>query len=163
MGHAVVAVEPTVALRGRAAALHPSSRIEWLEDGLPDPARVARRSMGFDLVMLTAVWMHLDEGQRRRAMPRVAGLVQTGGRMILSLRHGPVPAGRRMFKVSAEETTQLAEAEGLGLVLRIDGQVGASRRTDVRWTRLAFSRAGPTGRKAPRSIPSGSACRVPSV
>jgi hypothetical protein len=35
MGHAVVAVEPTAALRGRAAALHPSSRIEWLEDGLP--------------------------------------------------------------------------------------------------------------------------------
>ena len=35
MGHAVVAVEPTAELRARAAVLHPSPRIEWLDDGLP--------------------------------------------------------------------------------------------------------------------------------
>jgi hypothetical protein len=34
MGHRVVAVEPTAALRARAAILHPSPRIEWLDDSL---------------------------------------------------------------------------------------------------------------------------------
>jgi hypothetical protein len=29
----------------------------------------------FDVVMLRAVWMHLDEVQRRTAMPNVAALV----------------------------------------------------------------------------------------
>ena len=35
-GHRVVAVEPTDALRTWAQALHPSQRIEWVADGLPD-------------------------------------------------------------------------------------------------------------------------------
>ena len=42
MGHRVVAVEPTVALRDRAALLHPSPRIEWIEDYLPRLARLRR-------------------------------------------------------------------------------------------------------------------------
>lgn len=139
MGHAVVAVEPTAELRARAAALHPSPRIEWLDDGLPDLARLAGRD--FDVVMLTAVWMHLDEGQRRRAMPRVARLVRGGGVAVFSLRHGPVPPGRRMFDVSAEETAGLAAAAGLGLALRLDDRADTLGRPGVRWTRLAFSKA----------------------
>jgi SAM-dependent methyltransferase len=138
MGHAVVAVEPTAELRARAAALHPSPRIEWLDDGLPDLARLAGRD--FDVVMLTAVWMHLDEGQRGRAMPRVARLVRGGGVAVFSLRHGPVPPGRRMFDVSAEETAGLAAA-GLGLALRLDDRADTLGRPGVRWTRLAFSKA----------------------
>jgi SAM-dependent methyltransferase len=35
-GHHVVAVEPTEAMRQPAMALHPSPRIEWLNDSLPD-------------------------------------------------------------------------------------------------------------------------------
>ena len=139
MGHAVVAVEPTAELRARAEALHPSPRIEWLDDGLPDLARLA--GWNFDVVMLTAVWMHLDEGQRRRAMPRVARLVRGGGVAVFSLRHGPVPPGRRMFDVSAEETAGLAAAAGLGLALRLDDRADTLGRPGVRWTRLAFSKA----------------------
>src|ERR1700719_2737872 len=111
MGHDVTAVEPTAELRSAAAALHPSRRIEWLDDALPDLPHLHERGETFDVVMLTAVWMHLDEQQRRRAMPRVARLVRGGGVMVLTLRHGPVPPGRRMFEVTADETTRLAAAE----------------------------------------------------
>lgn len=140
MGHAVVALEPTAELRARAAALHPSPRIEWLDDGLPDLARLVERGESFDVVMLTAVWMHLDAEQRRRAMPRVAGLVAGSGSAIFSLRHGPVQPGRRMFEVSAEETAGLAAAAGLGLALRLDGAADDLGRPGVRWTRLALSK-----------------------
>jgi 2-polyprenyl-3-methyl-5-hydroxy-6-metoxy-1,4-benzoquinol methylase len=61
----------------------------------------ARREQ-FDVVMLTAVWMHLDEVQRGTAMPNVAALVHNGGIVIMPLRHGPIPPGRRTFEVSAE-------------------------------------------------------------
>src|SRR6266851_5151520 len=36
LGHSVVAVEPTDELRIPAMARHPSSSIEWLDDGLPN-------------------------------------------------------------------------------------------------------------------------------
>src|SRR5262249_58763010 len=107
-GHRGVAVEPTAALRSGAAALHPSRRIEWVDDRLPQLARLAEWRERLDAVLLTAVWMHLDPEQRRQAMPQVAGLLRRGGVLTLSLRHGPVPAGRRMFDVSADETIELA-------------------------------------------------------
>jgi SAM-dependent methyltransferase len=141
MGHDVVAVEPTAELRMRAAALHQPAGIEWLDDSLPDLTCLTRRSERFDLVMLTAVWMHLDEQQRQQAMPRVARLVRRGGVMILSLRHGPVPPGRRMFDVSAEETIRLALAEGLALILKLENQTGFFGGAGKSWTRLAFSNA----------------------
>lgn len=140
LGHHVLAVEPTAALRARAMALHPSSRIEWLDDSLPELARLTPRGESFDAVMLTAVWMHLDEAQRQRGMPNVASLVRPGGVMIMSLRHGPVPPGRRMFAVTADETEQLAAAEGLHTILRQEGLPASLGQPGVTWTRLAFSR-----------------------
>ncbi len=74
---------------------------------------------------------------RCRASPDWCG---QGGVMMLSLRYGPVPPGRRMFDVSADETIQLARAEGLTLLLRLDHQDGLLGRPGVSWTRLAFSR-----------------------
>ena len=117
LGHSVLAVEPTAELRRGAMLLHPSPMIEWVDDSLPDLAAVRARGETFDAVMLTAVWMHLDELQRRRAMPNVAALVGNGGVMIMSLRHGPVPSGRRMFEVSVEETIALAQPLGLRCAL----------------------------------------------
>lgn len=46
----------------------------------------------------------VDALEREEAMAAVAELVGEGGRVSLSLRHGPVPEGRRMFDVSAGET-----------------------------------------------------------
>ncbi|MEM5294837.1 class I SAM-dependent methyltransferase [Burkholderia sp. JPY481] len=140
MGHTVLAVEPVDALRNAAREMHPSERIEWLDDSLPDLALLIGRRIVFDVVMLTAVWMHLDARQRERAMPRVASLLREGGVLIISLRHGPVPAGRRMFDVTADETIQLASERGLTLVreLRTSSVQQANRDSGVMWTRLVF-------------------------
>ena len=140
LGHHVVAVEPTAELRTRAMALHPSTHIEWLDDSLPDLALLLSRGESFDVVMLTAVWMHLDAAQRQRAMPKVASLLKPGGVMSISLRYGPVPKGRRMFAVSADETVDLATAEGVRLVLQRDGQPASLGQPGVTWTRLAFTK-----------------------
>ena len=139
-GHRVVAVEPTDAMRLPATALHPSPAIEWLDDSLPDLALVRRRGDTFDLVMLTAVWMHLDEAQRRQAIPHLAALVRPGGTLIMKIRHGPVPAGRRMFDVSAEETIALARTQDLHPVLnvRTESSQERNRAAGVSWINLAF-------------------------
>ena len=143
LGHQVLAVEPTRALLAGAMARHAHPAIAWLDDGLPDLAATRARGQTFDLILLSAVWMHLDEGQRRRAMPNVAELLADGGMLILSLRHGPVPPGRRMFEVSAEETIDLARAEGLGVRLQHErGSIQAANRlAGVTWTILALENA----------------------
>jgi hypothetical protein len=116
--------------------------IEWLDDSLPDLAAVLARSQQFDLVMLTAVWIHLDEAERRQAMLRVAALLCAQSRMIMSLRHGPVPPGRRMFEVSAAETIALAGEAGLRLEFERRTPSVQPQNADVEWTRLAFCKPG---------------------
>ena len=143
-GHRVVAVEPTDAMRIPAMALHPQPQIEWLDDSLPDLGVLRRRRETFDLVMLTAVWMHLDQAQRRRAMPNIAALLRPGGTLIMKIRHGPVPVGRRMFDIPAEETIELARMQDLHAVLnvRTESSQERNRLAGVSWTNLAFVRAG---------------------
>lgn len=91
--------------------------------------------------MMTAVRMHLDEAERTRAMAGVAGLIVPGGLMTLSLRHGPVPAGRRMFDVSPAETSALAARHGLSTVYEKD-RPSVFNADGVWWDVLAF-RAAP--------------------
>jgi len=140
-GHQVVAVEPTAGLREPGKARHPSPRIEWIDDSLPDLTRLADRPGAFDAIMMTAVWMHLDADQRRRGMPVVARLLAEGGVLILTLRHGPVPPGRRMFEVTGAETIALAAPEGLVPVFQQEQDDGFFQRPDISWTRLAFRNA----------------------
>jgi SAM-dependent methyltransferase len=134
-GYDVIAVEPASGLRERAQDLHPSLRITWIDDRLPDLASLRG---AFDVVMLTAVWMHLDPDERPRGLRRVAGLLKPGGLTCITLRHGPVPEGRRMFEISGADTIGLAEAAGLTPVVHLENQVAVSGNPGVTWTRLAF-------------------------
>ena len=137
-GYRVTAVEPTPELRREARRLHPDAAIRWLDDALPDLASVRALAEDFDVVLLSAVWMHLDAGERRRAMTSVASLLAPGGVMSLSLRHGPVPAGRRMFEVSAAETRALAERQGLR-TLHDSEATALLGGPEVWWSRLVFA------------------------
>ncbi|MGJ4926219.1 class I SAM-dependent methyltransferase [Bradyrhizobium sp. HKCCYLS2038] len=142
LGHQVVAVEPTEALRSRAMQLHPSPAITWIDDSLPELAVLAARDEQFELVMLTAVLMHLDEEQRQRALPTIAARVAPGGMLIMTLRHGPVPPGRRMFEIDAETVIAAARQLRLSVVLNREGEsIGAENRAaGVTWTTLAFAK-----------------------
>ncbi|HEX8663388.1 MAG TPA: class I SAM-dependent methyltransferase [Beijerinckiaceae bacterium] len=139
-GYSVTAVEPTPEFREAGRRLHPGLGLTWLDDGLPELARVSGPAGGFDLILLTAVWMHLDAASRAVAMARLARLVAPTGLIAMALRHGPVPPGRRMFDVSATETGALAERCALRLVheSRREDMQG---RNDVTWTFVAL--AGP--------------------
>lgn len=133
LGHRVVAVEPTDALRHEGLRLHGEKSIEWIDDHLPDLQQLHRRKDRFDLILLTAVWMHLDIQERRTAMRSVAGLLNANGRISMSLRHGPVPQGRRMFEVTADETIELAGLHGLNTV-HVTERNDMLGRPDIRWT-----------------------------
>ena len=137
-GYDVVATEPVDEMRRGAMALHPDPRIEWLNDSLPELAGLCRRKDRFDIVMITAVWMHLDDRERRCGMANVASLMRRGGVLVLTLRYGPVPPGRRMFEVSTRETIALARARGLVLLLKRDTPTLLKRAQPVAWKRLAF-------------------------
>src|SRR5262249_20880552 len=62
LGHTVTAVEPTPEMRAHGQRLHGHLPIRWIDDSLPDLDRLQALGECYDVVMLTAVWMHLDAG-----------------------------------------------------------------------------------------------------
>ncbi|CAH2602544.1 Class I SAM-dependent methyltransferase [Rhodovastum atsumiense] len=143
-GHRVLAVEPVRELREAGLARHGAAGIEWLDDRLPLLAK-AREHGPFDLVVLCGVWQHLDDAARALAMDSLARLAAAGGRVILSLRHGPGSAGRRVFPVVPDRTIAAAARSGFTLLRRreADSIQPENRAQGVRWTWLALARRGP--------------------
>ena len=61
----------------------------------------------------------LSEVQKRLVWLCLASaLLANGGRLAMTLRHGPVPPGRRMFDISADEIIAAAQPYGLDLLYR---------------------------------------------
>lgn len=138
-GHRVVAVEPTPEMRAAGQQIHAAADIEWIDDSLPALANLRRLSRRFDVIMMTAVWMHLDAAERACAMEAIAALLAERGMVFMTLRHGPVPAGRRMFDVSAADTGALAEQFGLRVIH--DSQRGCMLgQAGVNWSHLVLGR-----------------------
>ena len=142
LGHSVLAVEPVDELRTRAAKLHPEPQITWLADILPDLNTTKARGETFDMILMHAVWMHLTEEERRIGMTSVASLLKPGGRLVMSLRHGPIPAGRRMFEVTGDETIALAAENELKPLYnhRADSIQAENRARKIEWTKLVFEK-----------------------
>lgn len=143
-GHKVVAVEPTAELRHEGQKIHRALPIEWVDDHLPTLGSLRRTKRRFDVVLLTAVWMHLDPEERNAAMEAIAELTAESGEIFMSLRHGPIPQGRRMFDVSANDTTRLAARHGLRCDCEIEREDMLGR-SDVRWSFLALRKLASSG------------------
>ncbi len=133
MDWSVIAVEPAERLRSYARELHPSPRITWENDRLPDLSKLLRTGVAGDLVWLSAVWMHLPLGERRRAFRKLVTLMKPGGRLMISLREGPLAYDRPMFPVSIGEIEELSREHGLA-VRALPTSLDAMGRADIRWT-----------------------------
>jgi len=132
-GYDVVAAEPSEAMRTLARQRHPSPRIHWVADSLPDLAQVRRLGLTFDLILLSAVWMHVPPPARQRALRKLATLLSPNGRIAISLRIGPPDTDRAMYEVTLPELTAMAQQFGLRLV-RTDDSPDRLGRPGILWT-----------------------------
>lgn len=131
-GYDVVAAEPSEGMRTLARQRHPSPRIHWVADNLPDLAQVRRLGLSFDLILLSAVWMHVPPAARQRALRKLATLLSPNGRIAISLRIGPPDTDRAMYEVTLPELTAMAQQFGLRLV-RTDDSPDKLGRPGISW------------------------------
>jgi SAM-dependent methyltransferase len=136
-GYEVVAVEPSAAMLEHARKLHRSSHVRWMSDSLPDLAQVRRLGLSFDLILLSAVWMHIPPAARQRALRKLATLLAPKGRIAISLRLGAPDSERAMHEVSLQELTSLAQEFGLRVV-RTNDSADRLGRSDVSWTNVVL-------------------------
>ncbi|MFF4984821.1 class I SAM-dependent methyltransferase [Streptomyces sp. NPDC001046] len=138
-GYQVVAAEPVRELREVAQGLNPCEDVRWVEDSLP---ALSHLQGPFELVLLSAVWMHLAPAERGRAMERLTTLLAPAGLLIVSLRRGVPPTDRVMFDVPAEEVVRDGERQGLRLVRLVEEGADRLSRADVWWQTVVLRKGG---------------------
>ena len=138
-GHRVVAVEPSEAMRREGRAIHGTGSFDWIDDQLPRLDEVYRLNESFDLILVSAVWMHVAPEDRDLAMQRLQGLLVPGGRLVITTRTVEFSGERTMYAVEPERLGQRAQDHGLD-VERRQTSSDLLGRSDVSWSSLVFRR-----------------------
>lgn len=131
-GYEVVAVEPSAKLRAAGKERHESPGIRWMDDALPALDKVLRSKLTFDIVWLSAVWMHVPPSTRSRAFRKLVSVMSPGGSIMVSLRHGAPPPRRPMEPATAAEIEALARRHGLQTI-RSTRHPDAGGRPGISW------------------------------
>lgn len=145
-GWDVVAVEPSPILRAmaqqaNAAALATSGKITWLDDSLPELKKLQALDQRFNLILISAVWMHMPAAQHERAMRIVSELLSPGGLLVITLRNGP-DDNSRFYPVSTEDVVALATKHALAK--KHQSLSPDLERQGIEWDCLLFSNSEAT-------------------
>ncbi|WP_421258122.1 class I SAM-dependent methyltransferase [Aeromonas sp. 600886] len=135
-GHSVVAVEPSQALASLGQCRTRDVAVDWVNDAMPALSRVTGT---FDLILLSAVWMHLPPESRPLALARLHELLSPDGYLVLSLRlviSEQEMRERAMYPVAVDEVERLALAEGMTLLHVSEPQEDALARSGLSWQSL---------------------------
>ncbi len=138
-GWDVIAVEPSRGMRELAIPKsHPN--VTWLDDSLPELSRLRALGHRFDLVLLSAVWMHVPPGQRERAFRILTELLKPGGTLVITLRHGSDEQENRergFHPVSAAELAVFAQRRAV--VMKDPVRQPDQTRAHVEWETVVFT------------------------
>lgn len=137
-GWKVVAVEPADNLRTLAQS-NAHNSVTWCNARLPELNALPHEPTTYDLILLSAVWMHLPEAERPPALKRLAELLSENGIVVITLRHGPPRDEREMFEVTMNEVEELAKANNLKLFNGSSEYTeDALNRKSVKWETLVI-------------------------
>ena len=136
-GYSVVAAEPSASMRAIAGRRYPDSRIRWIDDRLPDLDAVTRFGWLFDLILLSAVWMHVPARDRRRAFRALIALLEPGGILAMAFREGPANRESCIHRVSLAEIKALVREHETMSELRYEASFRLPP-DGLRWRQVAI-------------------------
>ncbi|MCA1772515.1 MAG: class I SAM-dependent methyltransferase, partial [Halomonas sp.] len=99
-GWQVMAVEPAKKLKTLGQAYTHERDVSWIDDTLPALNRVRQLSQRFQLILVSAVWMHLSPNEQQRALRVLSSLLAPGGLLVITCREGPDSDERQFHSVN---------------------------------------------------------------
>jgi len=141
-GWDVIAIEPEAGFRETAKKQsHPN--VSWLKDELPNLTQLCNQNQRFELILISAVWMHVPPSERRCAFGILNDLLVRDGTLVISLRHSKSEqeiAERGFYPVSVMELEQLSK-EKSALIESISGREDGQGRDYVSWETVVIRSA----------------------
>ncbi len=132
-GFKVIAVDPAKELLDISKEKHKHENITWLEDSLPSLGHIVFLKKQFDLILLSAVWMHLTQEERRCSLAVLKNLLKVGGKLVITLRHGTFNDERIAYPLSSDEVVELGQKFGMSTILVTQLVSDELGRESVQW------------------------------
>jgi SAM-dependent methyltransferase len=130
LGYTVTAVEPSHKMLNIAKKIH-GDNVTWTQDSLPNLIELSDLSKPFELILLSAVWMHIKPDDRGKCFDRLNQLLSPKGILMITLRNGEKD-GREMYETSKKEIVSFAEKFKYK-ILYSEPSSDMFNRTDVFW------------------------------
>ena len=138
-GWDVVAVEPAMELRRLGEAATARRSIQWVDDAMPDLGEIRKLSYRFDLILVSAVWMHVAPSSRERAFRILIELLAPSGMLVITLRHGPGDGERIFHEVSKAELDCFARNRAVMPVpVPVENRADELKRSGVWWETAVY-------------------------
>lgn len=136
LGLTVTAIEPAQSLKAKAMELT-GKKVNWLTDTLPELSLLKQNT--YDLILVSAVWMHLTAEQQIKSLKRISALLNIEGVVIITLRHGSFDDNRKAFQVNATQLIKDGSRFGLKLVQH-DKSTDKLNRREIYWETIVFNK-----------------------
>ncbi|BFT32056.1 hypothetical protein D210916BOD24_32320 [Alteromonas sp. D210916BOD_24] len=140
LGLKVFAAEPVLSLLISARENSVDHDIIWFQDKLPALYEAKTLGTKFELILLSAVWMHLSPEERILSMQNMSSLINAGGKLVITLRYGEFSDGRSAFPISVDEVKKLADANGLNPLLETELNPDQLGRGKVVWQTVVLGK-----------------------
>ena len=136
-GFEVIAVEPSTPMRNQAKKIHGDQKIRWIDDCLPNITKVFKMGLSFDLIVVSAVWQHIQSDDRARTFRKITSLLKPGGILVLTFPLTNEKGRDDVYPVNEMEIKKLSSEHGVNIALEnsSDDLLG---RPDKEWVHFAI-------------------------
>lgn len=141
MGYDVTAVEPadklSQFLRSNTQS-KANNHIEWLSDSLPSINSVKELNKQYSVILLSAVWMHLNKEEQEESIKNLSQILYSNGIIVITIRNGSFKDGRTTSNPTVNELDALIHKYGLKNI-HTSHSNDELNRSDVSWTTVVIS------------------------
>lgn len=132
----VTAIEPAedLLLHGKQ---YTGKQVTWVNDRLPK--LLTQTTQRYELILVSAVWMHLTDSEQHQSLKRCSDLLSREGCLVITLRHGTFQDARTHFPTNDASLIKLANLTGLTLTKNTFSQDKLNR-LEIQWQTLVFQK-----------------------
>jgi len=139
LGYIVTSVEPASLLHQWAKVNHENKNISWVDDSLPRLDKVKPLGQKYDLILVSAVLMHLPLKDVETSIMELSNLLKSNGVLYISIRHGEADLGRFFYDISDIEVKGFAMKQGLSEI-HASSSYDEFQREGVSWSVLIYKK-----------------------
>lgn len=136
-GRIVVAIDPSNEMIKFASENNSHENIQYLQSELPSLESVSGK---FDFILMSAVWMHLDEDTQKESMAALSKLLKKNGKMMILIRNGGFSDGRISHPFMNDEFDDIKKELNLSSKLISGTKEDLLNRSNVSWSKLLITK-----------------------